>query len=1067
MRLLSTSLLIIAAILPSSARDLVGRGTNLRGKQTSYARKVDPNILLDDHSVNGRTIPTVSTTTTQRHTQKNTKASKKYTGQDSATQTRIVEDDDKLVGKEVVGKEAKNGKWQAAKEKKETNKSEKSEKMQKNKGSFKCGTQKSQKKLFGTVLDTFTGSLGCNDKEYKTKESTPLVIDDLTETNNAIPLTIVSFTSPANGDLVQQDDGSFIYTPFDGFIGFDSYEYTVVDGLGGSHIGSVSIIVEPLNDSPIASDDIFTVLQGGEVRIDPADILANDVDPEGDKLMIETCTEPLNGQLTIRGGGELRYVPNDDFFGTDNIICTIIDGNGGVDTSTITFNVLASNTDPFTRDDIYVVDMGTTLSVSSPGILRNDEGVEDGLLKVVECADPSRGSLTFDPSGAITYTPTNFFIGLVTVECTIDNGRGGQDTSRIIIAVRPPFFGQGIETDEDAPIILTPSDIIPANTPGATVELCNAPTFGTIVSNGDGTFTFTPSPDYNGNDSFECIIATPDGGRDSVVITILIRPVGDQPLAMPDSFSTTMNSPITFDPVENDIDVDGDNLSVLFVTQPNNGDIGQNPDGTFTYTPNNNFVGTDFADYTVSDGSGGMSTATISIVVNLPLGGPNSPPVAMDDAYFAIENAPLSVAPESGLLSNDDDPDGDIIVVTSFTRPNNGQLTVLQNGGFSYVPDLNFLGVDTFTYIAFDGSDTATASVVITVQPGQSGPVVANDDSYTTPSNSVISATNPGVFENDENVARLVSFTEPVSGGTIIQGTDGSFIYIPPAGFAGTDTYTYTVADTNGNFDTATVTFIVEAMAPTGNREPNAADDSYTGPQNQVLAVNAQDGLLGNDSDPDGDILIVSSFTQPLHGSAAVQQDGSFVYVPDADWFGVDVFDYIIFDGNDVSSASATIVIQNQGPDPIQARDDNFSVPSGTTLTVSVPGIFANDVSANRLVSFTQPEKGGTLVQNGNGSFSYTPPSGFVGKDVYTYRVADTQGNIDFATVTITVTIANIPSLIVPGDGDFIDLNGEGGDAKRVSSDCKGDEFTNCEGVNTVEQEEADPTLTLAKTGGN
>lgn len=1026
------------------------------------ARKVDPNIILDDYkNVHGATI---ATTTTQRNTQgkSSTKVAQKSVKTGTGTgETRVVPDD-------KVPKEKTN--WKAADKGAKEKNTQKGEKVKNEKfKSFKCGTQKSQKKLIGSIIDGFTGTLGCRDNEYRTKESTPLLIDDLLETDNVLAstLTIESFTMPTNGDLIQQDDGSFVYTPNPGFIGFDSYEYTAVDGLGGSHIGTVNIIVEPLNDSPIASDDIFNVIQGGEIRIDPSDILANDVDPEGDRLMIETCSEPLNGQLNIRGGGEIRYVPNNDFVGTDNIVCTIIDGNGGLDTSTITFNVVPFNDDPFTRDDIYVVDMGNPLAVSAPGILRNDEGVEDGLLEVVECAEPTRGSLVVDSSGSFTYTPTMFFIGIVTVECIIDNGTGGQDTSRIIIAVRPPFFGGGLEVEEDSEITIIPSDIIPENTPGATVDFCNTPTFGSIVSNADGTFTFIPLEDYNGNDSFECVIALPDGSKDTVVITILIRPVGDQPLALPDSVTTIMNRPFTFDPLANDIDVDGDPLQVLFVTQPNNGDLVQNPDGTFTYTPNDNFIGTDVADYTISDGNGGMSTASISFVINLPIGGLNSAPVASDDSYIAIENAPFTVGEENGLLANDIDPDGDVIVVTSFTRPSQGQLTVLQNGGFTYIPDLNFVGVDTFTYITFDGTDTATATVLITVQPELAGVVKANDDTYETPTNSVISVSNPGVFENDQNVARLVSFTEPESGATLIQGTDGSLIYIPPTGFVGTDTYTYTVADTSGNMDTATVSFVVTSMDIGPNRSPTAADDSYSATQNVPLAVNAQSGLLANDNDPDGDVLIVSSFNQPLHGTATVQQDGSFVYVPDPNWFGVDVFDYIVFDGADVSSATVTLVVQNQDPDPIVANNDAFTVPTGTTLTVSVPGIFANDVSVSRLISFTQPEQGGRLIQNGNGSFSYTPPSGFVGKDVYTYRVADSKGNIDFATVTITVTIADISNLIIPGDVGFIDLNGEG-TPKRVSSDCRGEQFEDCQNVNTVQQEEAsNPTITLSKTGGN
>jgi len=634
-----------------------------------------------------------------------------------------------------------------------------------------------------------------------TKINTAVIIPDVRLNDNideGQTLAIQGYTLPNKGVLTELDDGQMVYTPMTDFIGEDTYDYTVVDSLGNSHIGTVIVIVDPINGSPSALNDMFSLPENSELKISAFDILKNDVDPDGDGLILESCTNPSFGSIKMKQGKDVTYTPNFGFVGTDSITCTIMDDQGAFDTSVITFTVTELDLDPFARDDIYVTDMGSPLTLNAPGITANDRGFDSGTITVVDCAKPNRGTFTFDSSGAIGYTPDNFFLGVVTIECTLDNGRGGQDTSRIIIAVRPPFFGDGLSTDEDVPLTIIPGDI-----GTGVVNSCNAPTFGTIIRNSDGTFIYTPQANYNGQDSFECSVTEPSGSLTTIVTQINIRPVGDQPLAFPDNFSTVVNTAITINPVENDIDIDGDDLTLFFFTEPRNGQVSANMDQTMTYTPNAGFVGTDSFEYTINDGNGGISSATVTIIVN-PGAAENRAPNVRDDAYSGVENTPLTISAGSGLLSNDSDSDGDFLIITTFTSPSRGSLALSQDGSFIYIPDTNFIGIDQFQYVAFDGSDVSTATVTITITGGTSGPATALDDNYSTFQGTPLSISAQGFLSNDFNVARVTDVSDP-SNGSLVWNRDGSFVYVPNANFVGSDSFTYTIVDSSGRSSSASV----------------------------------------------------------------------------------------------------------------------------------------------------------------------------------------------------------------------------------------------------------------------
>ncbi len=176
---------------------------------------------------------------------------------------------------------------------------------------------------------------------------------------------------------------------------------------------------------------------------------------------------------------------------------------------------------------------------------------------------------------------------------------------------------------------------------------------------------------------------------------------------------------------------------------------------------------------------------------------PSNPPTAVDDSYITDEDVPLVVA-APGVLGNDNDPDGDSLTAVRVSGPSHGVLVLNANGSFTYSPNANYSGPDSFTYKASDGtSGSNTATVNITVNPVADAPV-AVDDSYSVEQDSALNVAAPGVLGNDSDadggVLNAVLVSGPLNGTLTLNG-DGSFSYMPNPGYNGPDLFTYKASD--------------------------------------------------------------------------------------------------------------------------------------------------------------------------------------------------------------------------------------------------------------------------------
>jgi Ca2+-binding RTX toxin-like protein len=230
---------------------------------------------------------------------------------------------------------------------------------------------------------------------------------------------------------------------------------------------------------------------------------------------------------------------------------------------------------------------------------------------------------------------------------------------------------------------------------------------GAVVIKADGTLDYTPTQNFNGNDTITYIVSDPAGLTSTAQIVIAVSAVNDAPVAVADVASTSEDTLVNIDVLGNDTDLDGDVLTVTTATTQN-GTVTVNVDKTLNYTPNTNFAGADTITYTIADAAGLTSTADVTVTVSAV----NDAPVAVADTATTLEDTPLV---NIDVLGNDSDVDGDALTVITATAQN-GSVTINGDKTFNYTPNTNFAGADTITYTIADAAGlTSTAVVTVTV----------------------------------------------------------------------------------------------------------------------------------------------------------------------------------------------------------------------------------------------------------------------------------------------------------------------------------------------------------------
>lgn len=877
-----------------------------------------------------------------------------------------------------------------------------------------------------------------------------LVNDDDPDGDNII-LNTTPVTNPTNGTVVMQPDGSFTYTPNPGFIGTDTYIYSICDdgtpSLCDQAVVTINVLPDsgPGNDPPFAGDDAALTPQ--EVPVS-GNLLTNDFDPNGDNIIINTTqlSGPSNGSVVISSNGDYTYTPNPGFIGPDQFVYQICDdGTPSLcATATCYITVYPDNNPPVATDDINstLVDVPVTGNVSTNDW---DPDGDDLTVNTTPVTGPTNGTVTITSTGDYTYIPNPGFDGEDSFTyVTCDNGVPSLcDTAEVTIQVIPITTGNeppvaqddAAQTQVDVPV--TGNVLVNDDDPDGDNIILNTtpvtgPSNGTVTMNPDGSFTYTPNPGFQGTDVFTysiCDDATPSLCDEAQVTIVVIPdyngPDNDPPFAGDDAALTPQEVPVSGQLLTNDYDVNGDNIIINTtpISGPSNGSVVVNSNGTYTYTPNAGFTGPDQFVYEIcDDGTPSLCAQATCYITVYP---DNNPPTAVNDFNNTLVDTPVS----GNVLTNDSDPDGDNLTVntTPVSGPSNGTVTLNPNGTYTYTPNPGFVGEDTFIYSVCDDGipplcDQAVVTISVIPVTNDNDPPVANPDAYVTQVGVPVGG-NILVNDDDPDGDNIILTTTPLTGpsnGTVTIAANGTIVYTPNPGFTGEDSFTYNICDdgTPVLCDNTTVTIIVlpDYNGP-DNDPPFAGDDAALTPMN--VPVSGQ--LLTNDFDPNGDNIIINTtpISGPSNGTVVVNSNGTYTYTPNPGYVGPDQYVYeICDDGIPSLCAQATCYI---------------TVFPGPGISFTTVSPLCNGQS-NGSINIT--------VTNATPPLTYSWSNGATTEDLnnipagtYVVTVTDAQGSVLQQTIQLTqpavvgVTVNVQDETIVNGCNGSATANPTGGTA--------------------------------------
>lgn len=743
--------------------------------------------------------------------------------------------------------------------------------------------------------------------------------------------------------------------------------------------------------------------------------------------------EPIT--YTINGGadaalfdidsvtGELCFVSPPDFEAhadadADNVYEVSVlatDEAGGTDSQTIRVTVSDEDEAPLGVDDSYALSQDSTLVVDTgSGVLANDSDPEGASLTVTGVVSmTAHGNGTLHPDGSFDYTPDAGYTGTDSFSYSFTDGNGHTSVATVFLNVNlnnqaptstpvtlvPIDEDSGPRTITQAELLANASDPNPGDTLIAS-GLSISSGMGTLVNNGDGTWTYTPAANDDTQVSFSYTVS--DGGQTtSGNASLDFTPVNDDPQGVNDTITTNEDAPVTIDVVGNDTDPENDGLTVIAVTDGTNGTVSF-AGGSVTYTPNADFHGDDNFSYTVSDGNGGTDTAIVYVTVNAvndaPAGSDGEVSVDEDGVYtFRIS--------DFGFTDTNDTPSNGLQWVKITTLPAAG--TLLYEGSpvvvgqmigaadigwneLQFVPAAHASGVGytSFTFQVQDDGGTAIGGVnldqspntlSINVTPVNDAPIASGtavlasiQEDDTNPPGDTVASLFAGNFSNPEDAGTLSQnqFAGVAVRGQSVNPSQGRWQYSTDAGA------------TWSNFG-----FISDASAVSLGLNDRLrflpAADYHGSPNNlSVRLLDNSASVTGGaaiDASANGGTTAISSATVPLSTEVQPVNDAPVLVIGA---LKIDQGETVVLDGS-ILQASDADNTSNELTYVVTAQ------PAKGKLALNGTALKIND-------SFTQADIDA-------GRVTYTHTSAKASKDSLGIKLIDPSGAEVSGTLSITV----------------------------------------------------------------
>ncbi|MFW1449082.1 tandem-95 repeat protein [Vibrio parahaemolyticus] len=771
---------------------------------------------------------------------------------------------------------------------------------------------------------------------------------------------------------------------------------SVSDGVNPTANDSDSLIVNRVNDAPVAKDDIATTQEDTAITID---VLPNDSDVDGDKLSIQSASVPeAQGKVEIVDG-KLVFTPAENFHGDAEITYTLTDG-ALTDQATVNVTVNAVNDTPVVESNLadqtlaedftpYTIDLNTAFS---------DVDNVDGELTF--SVSGNSNVLVSIENGIATISPTADWNGSepLTFTATDPSGESVSQTVNFTVAPVADIVADKATVVEDMPTIIKVlgNDMFEGDDKVVSLDTNNGPANGTVSVNPDGSVTYTPNDNYHGADSFTYIV-TSGGVSESTTVNVDVTPVNDAPVAKDDIATTQEDTVVTIDVLPNDSDVDGDKLSIESASVPKEQGTVEVVDGKLVFTPAENFNGDAEITYTVTDGQL-TDEAKVTVTVN-PVD--DAPTIKVDAVESITEDAVNTDTVVASLTVRDTDTPEDQLTV-SLENNSNGYFVLVGNevkltqAGVDAVnnDELNLKDLTISASVSDGVNPTANDSDSLVVNRVNDAPTVENAiaDQELSEDFATYTIDLNDAFKDSDSA---LNFSVSGNSNVLVSIENGIATITPTADWNGSETLTFTATDPSGESVSQTVNFTVAPVADIVADKATVVEDTPT-----IIKVLGNDTFEGTDK-----VVSLDTNNGPANGTVSVNPDGSVTYTPNDNYHGADSFTYIVTSGGVSESTTVNVDVTPVNDVPV-AKDDTATTQEDTAVTIDVlPNDTDIDGDTLRIDSASVPSDQGT-VEIVDGKLVFTPAENFNGNAEITYTVTDGQLT-DEAKVTVTVNPVN------------------------------------------------------------
>ena len=767
---------------------------------------------------------------------------------------------------------------------------------------------------------------------------------------------------------------------------------------GGVESGVQQQTVFILDDDNETQADIVSVNEDNQVLIDVLandDGLGNDLNPAS----VTVVTAPTNGSATVNTvNGIITYTPNNNYFGSDTLSYIVTNLRGTVSSATpVTITINSVNDAPIAVNDTTSVTEDNTVVIA---VLTNDTDVDNiaeiSSSTVVVTTQAAFGTSTVNSNGLITYKVNDDYFGSDIFEYTVSDIHGAvSNTASVSINISgnndaPRTVDDEVTTEEDASVrvkVLDNDEDIDGSMDITSVALVVMPKNGTVEVQSDGSVIYTPNKDYFGLDTFTYTVKDTENALSSEAnVNVSVTSINDAPIAVNDTVVLKEDIPLDINAIGNDSDVDGTIKSIQVLEAPTQGSVIIDTSTLqLTYSPNENFFGTDSFTYQTTDDLGAESNiATVLLTIETV----NDNPLSNDDEAQTDEEVAVVV----DVLENDQDIDGQLVphsvIVT--TAAQFGSTEVSVSGKITYTPQLDYAGEDFFIYQVSDDQDgKSTAAVYIQINNINDAPIAVAETISTKEDDALLIELKGTDVDKDNLIYTVIS--EPAHGA--LSGVAPNIVYQPNANYFGVDSFTFKVNDSVLDSTHSTITINVEAVndAPIGNEETIfAIEDQVTS-----FTVSA--------SDIEGDEISYTLVTQPENGVLTGDLP-NLNYTPFANFFGEDSFTFKVNDG-DLDSDIITTYLDVKAVNDIPVGDkQSLQVLEDESVSFKLTG---SDIDSQELIFKIIKNPPNGIVSGQPPFLAYTPNGDFNGDDSFTFEVQDGIGKSEPIVIDVTVDPVN------------------------------------------------------------